>query len=325
MQLKQVSDHCYAALNEANRVCDANSGLVNLGDGLVIDTQSDLAHAQEMIDLFSQVWKGMPAHVALTHEDIDHVGGNQLFAGAEIIAHRTMPERMKEAADPSESQKLTHAVHHLATRALLRATHPGLLAAAKQLDETYDFDGIEPVGPTTLFDDRHVLVLDGTEVHLMHLGPAHQVGDIVVHVPSEGVLFAGDLLFNQSTPMGWVGSYQQFDDALERILALEPAVIVPGHGPVCGVEAVKDQQAYFQFVYDESRKCFDLGLSSKEAAARIDLGKYANWKAPTRLVINVERAYREFRDEPTDAPWDLPKIFDGMYHLAHDRGLPLEF
>lgn len=61
MELKQVSDHCYAALNEANRVCDANSGLVNLGEGLVIDTQSDLAHARDMIELFSEVWPGMPA------------------------------------------------------------------------------------------------------------------------------------------------------------------------------------------------------------------------------------------------------------------------
>jgi hypothetical protein len=43
------------------------------------------------------------------------------------------------------------------------------------------------------------------------------------------------------------------------------------------------------------------------------------------LVINVERAYREFRGEPTDAPWDLPKIFDGMHHLATTRGLPTEF
>jgi cyclase len=55
------------------------------------------------------------------------------------------------------------------------------------------------------------------------------------------------------------------------------------------------------------------------------LDRYDEWKAPARLVINVERAYREFRDEQTDAPWDLPKIFDGMYHLARARGLALEF
>jgi len=325
MELKQVSDHCYAVLNEANRVCDANSGFVDLGEGLVIDTQSDLAHARQMIELFGGVWETMPRHVALTHEDIDHVAGNQLFVDAEIIGHRTMPERMKEAADPAESQKLTHAVHHLVTRVVLRTTHPGVLAVAEQLDETYDFDGIELTPPTTLFDDRHVLELAGVEVHLIHVGPAHQVGDVIVHVPSERVLFAGDLLFSQSTPMGWVGSYQAFSDALDRVIALEPATIVPGHGPVCDIDAVKDEQAYFQHVYDQARACFDQGLDSREAARRIDLGPYAAWKAPSRLLINVERAYREFRDEPTDDPWELPKIFDGMYHLAKDRGLPIEF
>jgi glyoxylase-like metal-dependent hydrolase (beta-lactamase superfamily II) len=323
--MQQVSDHCFAVLNETNLVCDANSGLVNLGDGVLIDTQSDLSHARQMIELFSTVWAGTPKYVVLTHEDIDHVAGNQLFPEAEIIAHRTMADRMREAADPTESQKLTHGVHHLATRALLRAAHPGVLAVAKQLDENFDFDGIEPVLPTTLIDDHHSLDLAGTEVHLIYLGPAHQVGDVVVHLPSEGVVFAGDLLFNQSTPMGWVGSYQEFSAALDRIIDLDPATIVPGHGPVCGIDAVKDEQGYFQHVLDESRKCFDQGLTSKQAAERIDLGRYAEWKAPSRLVINVERAYREFRDEPTDAPWDLAKIFDGMYHLAKEKGLPHEF
>jgi cyclase len=325
MKMQQVSDHCFAVLNETNLVCDANSGLIDLGEGMVVDTQSDLPHAQQMIKLFSDVWAAMPRYVALTHEDIDHVAGNQLFPDAEIIAHRTMPERMKQAADPAESQKLTHAVHHLASRTVLRAAHHGVLAVAKQLDENFDFDGIELVLPTTLFDDRYVLDLDGAEVHLIYVGPAHQVGDVVVHVPSEGVLFAGDLLFNQSTPMGWVGSYQQFSDALDRIIELNPETIVPGHGPVCGIEAVKNEQAYFQHVLDESRKCFEAGLEPAEAAERIELGPYGEWKAPARLVINVERAYREFRNEPTDAPWDLPKIFDGMYHLAKAKGLALEF
>jgi cyclase len=325
MKMQQVSDHCFAVLNEANLVCDANSGLINLGERVVVDTQSDLPHARQMIELFSDAWTAMPRYVVLTHEDIDHVAGNQLFPDAEIIAHRTMPDRMRQAADPAESQKLTHAVHHLITRAVLRAAHHGVLAVATQLDENFDFDGIELVLPTTLFDDRYVLDLDGTEVHLIYVGPAHQVGDVIVHVPSEGVLFAGDLLFNQSTPMGWVGSYQEFSDALDRIIDLDPATIVPGHGPVCGIEAVRDEQAYFQHVLDESRKCFDQGLTSKQAAERINLDRYGEWKAPARLVINVERAYREFRGEQTDAPWDLPKIFDGMYHLAKTRGLALEF
>ena len=86
MKMQQVSDNCFAVLNEKNRVCDANSGLINLGGGVVIDTQSDLAHARQMIELFSTVWPAMPKRVIITHEDGDHVWGNQLFADAEILS-----------------------------------------------------------------------------------------------------------------------------------------------------------------------------------------------------------------------------------------------
>jgi cyclase len=60
-------------------VCDANSGLINRGGGVVIDTQSDLSHARQMIDMFGKVWTSKPKRVINTHEDADHVWGNQLF------------------------------------------------------------------------------------------------------------------------------------------------------------------------------------------------------------------------------------------------------
>jgi cyclase len=152
MELKQVSDNCFAVLNEKNRVCDANSGLVNRGGGVVIDTQSDLTHARQMIEMFSKVWPAMPKRVINTHEDADHVWGNQLFEGAEIIAHRSVPERMKHVADPKESQKLLHGAEHVLARLIMKAMHPGIVAVGQQLLEDYNFDGIELVLPTTLFD-----------------------------------------------------------------------------------------------------------------------------------------------------------------------------
>ena len=77
MKLHQVSENCFAVENEKNRVCDATSGLINLGGGVVIDTQSDLSHARQMITLFGTVWPGMPKYVINTHEDGDHVWGNR--------------------------------------------------------------------------------------------------------------------------------------------------------------------------------------------------------------------------------------------------------
>jgi glyoxylase-like metal-dependent hydrolase (beta-lactamase superfamily II) len=323
--MEQVGNSCFAVLNEKNRVCDSNSGLINLGGGVVIDTQSDLPHARRMIELFGKAWPGLPRRVVNTHEDGDHVGGNQLFEGAEIIAHRTVPDRMRHVADPRESRKLLHGVDHLLSRLLLRAIHPGVLAFARQLREAYDFDGIELVLPTTVFDERHVLDLDGTEVHLIYVGPCHQVGDTIVHVPAERVVFAGDVIFRQCTPLGWTGTYEKWLKTLDLIIWLDPDVIVPGHGPLCGIEGAMEMKAYLEYVLEESRQCFGQGLTALEASKQIDLGPYAEWRAPARLYMSVERAYREFRDEPADAPWDSAKTFDAVYHVATARGIRVEF
>jgi cyclase len=267
----------------------------------------------------------MPKRIILTHEDADHVWGNQLFPGAEIIAHRSVPERMKQVAEPEETQQLLHGVGNLLKNFVIKVTHPGLAAAGKQLLEDYNFDGIKLVLPTTLFDTTYQLDLDGTEVNLIYVGPCHQVGDTIVHVPTEGVLFAGDVIFRQSTPMGWTGSYEKWFKALDRIAELNPKTIVPGHGPICGIEVVKDLRAYLQYVRDESKKHFDNGLTSLEAAEQIEFGPYAEWRAPARLYMNVERAYREFRHEPPDAPWNSPATFDAIYKLAKAKEIEVEF
>jgi len=325
MELKQVSDSCFAVLNEKNRVCDANSGLINQAGGVVIDTQSDLAHARQMIALFSKVWCGMAKCVINTHEDADHVWGNQLFEGAEIIAHRSVPERMKHVANPQESQKLLHGVKNFLSRTVLRLAHPGIVAAGQQLLEDYNFDGIELVVPTTLFDTRYELNLDGTEVHLIYVGPCHQVGDTIIHVPKERVVFAGDVLFRQCTPVGWTGTYEKWFQCLDLITELDPEVIVAGHGPLCGIEGPIEMKAYLEYVHDESKKCFDEGRTSLDAAKQIELGPYGEWRAPARLFMNVERAYREFRGEPPDAPWDMAATFDAIYKVGKARGIEVEY
>jgi cyclase len=179
--------------------------------------------------------------------------------------------------------------------------------------------------PTTVFDERHVLDLDGTEVHLIYVGPCHQTGDTLVHVPKERVVFAGDVIFRQCTPMGWNGTYAKWIQNLDYILSLKPDVIVPGHGPVCGIEGVVEMKEYLEYVRGESRRCFDQGLSSLEASKKIDLGPYGAWRGPARLYMNVERAYREFRNEAADTAWDHAKTFDAIYAVAKAKGIEVEF
>jgi cyclase len=184
---------------------------------------------------------------------------------------------------------------------------------------------IELVLPTTLFDTRYELDLNGTEVHLIYVGPCHQCGDTIIHVPKERVVFAGDVLFRRCTPMGWTGSYHKWFQCLDLLVQLAPEAIVPGHGPICGIEGVIEMKAYLQYALEESRKCYDNGLPALEAAKKIEFGPYGDWVAPARLYMNVERAYREFRGDAPDAPWDTAATFDAIYHVAKAKGVPVEY
>jgi len=323
MKLQRVSDNCFATLNQ--RACDANSGLINLGGGVVIGTQSDLHHARRMIELFGRVWPGMPRRVVNTRAGGAHVWGNQLFEGAEIIAHRAVPGCLREAAELRALQTLLDDAGRLLPRLRLRVLHPGALAAARQLRRDYDFAGITLVPPTTLFEDRLVLDLDGTEVHLIHFGPRDQAGDTIVHVPSDGVLFAGDVIFRDCAPMGRTGTYERWLQALDHIIWLDPEVIVPGHGPVCGIEGAMEMRAYLEHVREEASRCFARGLTPLEASKRIELGPYEGWRSPARLYANVEQAYREFRGEPEGAPWGMTATFDAIYDVAKARRCAVEF
>ena len=114
---------------------------------------------------------------------------------------------MKKVAEPEEFQHLMQAANDPVTGSRVKSAHPGVFVAANQLAEDYDFSGVQLVPPTTLFDDRMEIILDNLEVHILHVGSCHQVGDTIVWVSKERVLFTGDVLFRLCTPMGWVGTY----------------------------------------------------------------------------------------------------------------------
>jgi glyoxylase-like metal-dependent hydrolase (beta-lactamase superfamily II) len=249
--------------------------------------------------------------VVNTHHNGDHCWGNQLFAGAEIVGHR-----LCAAAFGKEKPEGMQAVKQLATSG-------GPLAELARALEPYDFTGITLTPPTTLFDDRLDLDLDGLRVELLYVGPAHTIGDVIVHLPAQRIVFAGDVLFRLCTPIGWEGTFARWGEALDRIVALDPAVVVPGHGPLCGADGAREMKAYLAYVRGEAARAFERGLSVFEACAGIDLGPYAGWTEPERLVFNVARAYRELRDEPYDAPFDVAAMFRDMMALrAHYAAHP---
>ncbi len=303
MELREIGNHVFACLQPDKGLGWSNSGLVNRAGGLVIDTFWDLPRTRQMMEHYARVSSAPAKRVANTHHNGDHCWGNQLFTEAEIIGHRLCAEAFGKES-PEMMQQIRDG----------GAGDPALADFAEALRD-YDFSGIELTPPTTLFDERFDLMLDDTPVELLYVGPAHTIGDVIVHLPEQRVVFAGDILFRLCTPIGWEGTIANWTAALDRIVDLDPEVIVPGHGPVCGLEGPREMKAYLEYVRAESADSHAAGLTEIEAAKRIDLGPYAGWNEPERLIFNVARAYRELREEPIDAPVDVMAMVQGMSEL----------
>ncbi|MBT8340432.1 MAG: MBL fold metallo-hydrolase, partial [Desulfatitalea sp.] len=224
MQLEQIAKDVYACLQPVQGMGNSNSGLINAGKGLVIDTFWDLPHTQKMIDLFASVRPEPVQQVVNTHENGDHFWGNQLFEGAQIIASQACADAMGVNETPEMMQMV---------KSMVDNPDPVMASLARNLAD-WDFTDIRITKPTKTFNETLTLDLDDFEAHLFMVGPAHTTGDVIVHIPERNVVFAGDVLFRLCTPLGWQGSYENWFAALDRIVALSPEVIVPGHGPLCG-------------------------------------------------------------------------------------------
>jgi glyoxylase-like metal-dependent hydrolase (beta-lactamase superfamily II) len=300
MELREVAPHVYAALVPDRGWSWSNAGFVARGDGLMVDTFMDVRRTREALSLLADAGAEKPARLVNTHHNIDHCWGNQLFRDAEIIAHRRAAEAMAKDMRPEMIAALLEA----------KDPSPGMAWFASDLRGHFDFSDIEVTLPNHLIDGDVELDLGHTRAKLLSVGPAHTAGDVIVHLPDDDVVFAGDVIFRDCTPLGWEGTFAGWIAALDRILELAPAVIVPGHGPLCGPEGARELRDYFVFVKREARACYERGLTLEEAAAAIELGPYARWNQPERLVFNLARAYRELAGRSPDDPLPATELLD---------------
>lgn len=303
MERVEIGPGIHAVLQEGSRLGESNTGFIARGGGLVVDTMYDLPRTRSMLELFAEAAPsaGAPRRLVNTHHNGDHCWGNQVLAdlGTEIIGHRLCAHYFHEEATPELFEML---------KAL--DDPPPAMAAFVDALQAFDFTGITLTPPTTLLDDDGaVLDLDGTSAELRYLGPAHTAGDVVVWLPDEGVVFTGDLLFNQCTPIGWEGTFGGWIAALDAMISWAPAVVVPGHGPLGDVAALQGMRDYLAYVYDEAKVHFDAGRTTTEAARLIELGPYASWAEPERLAFQLDRAWRELSGLPWDTKVDATKIF----------------
>ena len=306
--LHEIGNGCYAYLQPDGSWGWSNAGLVTDGGAsLLVDTLFDLKLTGAMLDAMRAADPAAAQIDTLvnTHANGDHCYGNAAVSGARIIASKASAEEMDEVP-PAVLQGLLSAAPDLGPAG----------AFLQRIFGGFDFDGIETVKPDRTFEGELDLTVGDKRVKLIQVGPAHTRGDVLIHSLDDRVIFTGDILFIDGTPILWEGPVDNWIRACERIEALDVDAVVPGHGPVSERGAARAVREYLAYIRDEARLRFDAGLSPADAARDIALGDYASWGDAERIAVNVDTLYREFRGDAGGEPTSPLELFTLMAELA---------
>lgn len=263
----QVSKHAWYVQGDSalgsreNRNFISNAGFVVTPDGVVvIDALGSPALARDLLQTIRQITPLPVTRVILTHYHADHVYGLQVFkaAGATVIAH----ERGREYLN-SETARLR---------------------LKSSIDDGLTEPGTHFVAADVWVSGSTSIDAGGMRLQAMSVGPAHTPEDLAVYVPSEGVLFAGDLVFRGRVPFVGEADSRRWIVSLDQMLELPVKVIVPGHGPYsteprADLQLTRDYLAYLRQT---------MGAAAAEMTPFDEAYQAADWSRFDRLPLFKE-------------------------------------
>jgi cyclase len=238
IQTQKLTDSVFLLSGPGGNVVVLNGGDGKLlGDNFVMPAWP---HLKEALDAIGQA----PIKTAIdTHWHFDHSDNNGALraAGATLLAHENTKKRMSE----------TH------TLAVLNLTFPPSPSSAL---------------PQQTFKESHKISMNGENVALMHIPPAHTDSDIYIHFEKANVIQTGDVFFNGIYPYidnGTGGSVTGMIAAATKLLAVADnnTKIVPGHGPLGNKADLMKFREMLSIVRERLQKLKSSGKTVQEAVA----------------------------------------------------------
>jgi len=307
-----VAPGVYAAEVKANpgAYAFANSlVVVEPGGVLVVDTQQSPTAARALLDEIRTLTDAPVRWVINTHWHGDHVFGNQAYADAfpdvRFVGHESTRSGVIEDAAAYRDSELAELPATIEARRQWLDTGLGpdgtplteddrlAVGRSLRLRTAYleDLRTLRLIPPDLTFSDRLTIHLGERRIDLIHAGSAHTRGDIVVHLPREGILAVGDLL-EEAPPWLEGADIPGWAAALERLGELDVRGLLPSHGSFHGDRALLDWQGeFFRALVDGARTGRAGGRTAEAVLADFDLERFASVFAELGVDRDGLKAY----------------------------------
>lgn len=239
--------------SSANQNFISNASFVVTPKGVVvIDALGSPVLAQRLLAQIKKITDRPVTHVIVTHYHADHIYGLQTFKamGARIVAHQAA--RVYLNSDNA--------------RIRLETSRQGMAPWVNAQTHLVPAD--------EWIDGEQTLTIGGVRFQIKPMGPAHTPEDLVVYLPDQKVLFAGDLVFRNRVPFVGQADSGRWIKALDALLAFDTVAIVPGHGPL-STQARADLQLTRDYL-DHLRAT--MGRAAQDMVPFEDAYKTTDWQ-----------------------------------------------
>ena len=253
-----------------NEGFNSNAGFVITDDGVVVvDALGTVALGEALLKTIRSVTPKPIRRIVVTHYHADHFYGLKALkdAGGEVWAHVSG----REYIQGDEGRRR-------------------LEQRARDLFPWVD-DKMTLVGADRWLERDEAFELGGVRFEVVHMGPAHAPDDVIVVVPSEGVIFIGDILFAGRIPFVGEADSGKWLERIDQLLALKPRLMVTGHGAVSR-DPRKDlalTRDYLKYLRETMGRAVEDLTPFDEAYARTDWSRFA--KVPAFDAANRINAY----------------------------------
>jgi glyoxylase-like metal-dependent hydrolase (beta-lactamase superfamily II) len=282
--LYKLSESAYGAISKENSGMGGNAGFIDIGDYLIIlDTTGNVNAAEDLKKAASQFTQKEPNFIVITHFHMDHLMGTSLFdVSTQIMtSDRTLKNIQtdgRKRLDELKRMDLTEMEESLKTEKdeEKRKDIENDLTFFKVI-RSDDFSLREP---NLTFKEGCVIHGDKSSVHMRTFNKAHTDGDVILLIPEEKVLFAGDLLFARTDPWLGSGDPEGWIAVNDEIMMLDFKVAVPGHGNLASKEQFSLENKYIKEILELAKNRIEAGEDPPQIKREDFSDEIKSWKSP---------------------------------------------
>jgi cyclase len=267
---KKMNDGIYVYTGKPS---ESNCTIILTQEGVVlVDSGNIPVDSQAVMKAVKQLTSQPIRFLINTEPHPDHTTGHFVFSPpAIIIAAAGAGESMRQAYNPERMKKMME--------------EPGEMGAAAK--------GYRLITPHIEYRDQMTLNLGERTFQLYYLKNVHSEADTAIWLPKDRVLFTaasvGVKRFNNLRPSV---SIPDTLAAIKMMKALNPDVVIPGHGDPGTVKILDDMERYYNSLMDRVKQMAQQGKSLDEIKKELRIPGTEDWEGKDRFPNNIEAAYR---------------------------------